>query len=123
MRLLAIVLTDRRLLAAAFLAIVLRIGFQYLFVWSLEEDYARRTHPPQPAPIAAQATRTASRLFGGSRIERINADGTSAEPPMSPIAAAAAVGGMILGVGGIGAYWMWRRADEVEEEVDPRFRR
>ena len=57
------------------------------------------------------------RVVTEQRVRKINLDdGSSAEPPMGPMTASLAFGGVVLLLGGFGSMLVWRKADQEPEE-------
>lgn len=50
------------------------------------------------------------RVLTDKRVPRLNADGTRADPPLTPVQAAAMFGGLIMLAGGLGSFALWRRS-------------
>ena len=113
--------TDRRLWLALVLALVFRTVLDRVLTWEepvegppLENPALAPTRPPEPAsgPIA-----DFQRVLMEQQIRKVHLhDGSSAEPPMSPEAAAAWIGGFVLFLGGFGTVWLWRRAERAERD-------
>jgi hypothetical protein len=73
------------------------------------------TRPPEKADQGPSAD--LRRVMTEQRIPVIRADGTPAGPLLTPLQASAAFGGLVMFIGGVGAFWLWRRAD-VKVPVD-----
>lgn len=112
--------SDKRLWFAVVLAFLFRTALNSALTAPVRDDLAIEnpalapTRPPEPATGPAADF---ERVLQEQQIRRINLnDGSSAEPPMSPGAAAAWFGGLVLFLGGFGTVWLWRRAEQAERD-------
>jgi hypothetical protein len=109
--------SDKRLWAALALSVALR----WVLAAALEPERPERfdelaVAPTRPAEPGSGPLVDLERAFRDRQIRRIHLhDGSSAEPPMSAEAAAAWIGGLVLFLGGFGAVWLWRRAEQAED--------
>lgn len=110
--------SDKRLWVAAFLAFVFRtyvswqLGPGLAVVEGGSPHEAAALAPSRPVEPEPGLLEDIGRSLRDQRIRRIRADGSSAEPLMSPESAAAWGGGLVLFLGGFGAVWLWRRSEQ-----------
>lgn len=94
------------------------------FVWSpaepppAEVDAPGALHPTRPRDAEPGALESVDQVLTDTRIRRLNPDGTPRWEPPSAAAVSAAVGGVILFLGGVLSIWSWRRADAVDGDDD-----
>lgn len=98
------------------------VGFAFSLYWA-GSSLVALTEPPTPAVTADRPLPTRPsepeegpsadlrRAVNKHRVPVIHADGTPAGSLLTPLQASAAFGGLVMLVGGVGAVWLWRRAD------------
>ena len=116
--------SDKRLWVAAAIAFAFRMVLSSILYGDMNASDETPLENPALAPTRPQERGSGpmvdvERVLREQQIRRINLnDGSSAEPPMSPEAAAAWIGGLVMFLGGFGAVWLWRRAEQTAEDHD-----
>lgn len=95
------------------------------FVWSSPEptpvaveETSTSLHPTRLKPGDPGALESVDKVLTDTRIRRINPDGSARWEPPSAAEVSAAVGGVILLLGGLLSMWSWRRADAAGDDPD-----